>query len=237
MKESRRVKFQLESIRKADNMTEQLVCDGIDLKWMNGGDSDDEEESDSSPATKFHEKMSCRGKIRRLLLRKARSRIIFTFFDVVVKALCCVLYFVRVQTDDINRYKCGGGMCLNGTEPEVAVTNEEDGMKFTSAEINWHVLLWVHRPLPLWIVQVVLAVASFSKTLLLLFITKENKLEQVTSFLFVMEVICSLPFIVTIFYPVILMNLYVPAFLNCWLLKNAIERLFVSRIYYKKIGC
>ncbi|XP_063407374.1 potassium channel subfamily T member 2-like isoform X1 [Mytilus trossulus] len=220
------VTFQMDAYNKADTMTEQLVCDGIDLKWMAGGDSDDEEELEISPTTKFHEKMSCRGKVRRLLLRKARSRIIFTFFDVVVKVLCCVLYFVRVQTDDINRYKCGGSMCLNGTEPEVSISNEEDGMKFTSSEINWHVLLWVHRPLPLWIVQVVLAVASFSKTLLLLFITKENKLEQITSFLFVMEVICSLPFIVTIFYPVILMNLYVPAFLNCWLLKSAIERLF-----------
>ncbi|VDI33756.1 Hypothetical predicted protein [Mytilus galloprovincialis] len=131
------VTFQMDAYNKADTMTEQLVCDGIDLKWMAGGDSDDEEELEISPTTKFHEKMSCRGKVRRLLLRKARSRIIFTFFDVVVKVLCCVLYFVRVQTDDINRYKCGGSMCLNGTEPEVAISNEEDGMKFTSAEINW----------------------------------------------------------------------------------------------------
>lgn len=31
----------------------------------------------------------------------------------------------------------GGNVCYNNTEPSLSITNEEDGMVFTSAEINW----------------------------------------------------------------------------------------------------
>ena len=121
-------------------MAEQSLCDGIDLKWMYEGNSDEEDDTDSSP-TKIHEKMSTRARLRRILLRTTKSRIISTFFDIVVKGLCCLLYFVRVQLDHVQTYE-------------------------------WYVLVWVYRPLPLWIVQIVLAVATFSKTIILLCISK-----------------------------------------------------------------
>ena len=192
---------------------------------MYEGNSDEEDDTDSSP-TKIHEKMSTRARLRRILLRTTKSRIISTFFDIVVKGLCCLLYFVRVQLDHVKYYECNGHPCHNNTEPILPITNENDGMVFSSSEINWYVLVWVYRPLPLWIVQIVLAVATFSKTIILLCISKDSKLEQVTSSSFILEVVCSLPFIVTVFYPMLLRHLFAPAFLNCWLLKNAIERFF-----------
>ena len=117
-------------------MAEQSLCDGIDLKWMYEGNSDEEDDTDSSP-TKIHEKMSTRARLRRILLRTTKSRIISTFFDIVVKGLCCLLYFVRVQLDHVQTYECNGHPCHNNTEPILPIANENDGMVFSSSEINW----------------------------------------------------------------------------------------------------
>ena len=81
------VTFELEDLYEEDTMAEQSLCDGIDLKWMYEGNSDEEDDTDSSP-TKIHEKMSTRARLRRILLRTTKSRIISTFFDIVVKGLC-----------------------------------------------------------------------------------------------------------------------------------------------------
>ena len=68
-------------------MAEQSLCDGIDLKWMYEGNSDEEDDTDSSP-TKIHEKMSTRARLRRILLRTTKSseyflKIIIIFFRIV----------------------------------------------------------------------------------------------------------------------------------------------------------
>lgn len=205
------------------------VCDGIDLKWMyDSDDSDEDEWYSSSPVKDLSHEVSFRGRLRKIIVRNAKVRLIGTIFDITIKSALCVLYFLRVQMDDHTGYQCAGNACAVNTTPAVTPTDADDGMVHSSAAINWHVLLWVWRPLPLWGVQVVLSLATFIKALLFIFIAKGNqsRLDTMVQSMFILEVICSGPFIVTLAYPLMLKDLFVPSFLNCWLARYALERLF-----------
>ncbi|CAO2598327.1 Potassium channel subfamily T member 1, partial [Lemmus lemmus] len=73
--------------------------------------------------------------------------------------------------------------------------------------------------------QVVVATISFSETVLLIYLSyKGNIWEQVFHVPFVLEMINTLPFIITVFWPP-LRNLFIPVFLNCWLAKHALENM------------
>lgn len=205
---------------------EPHVCDGIDLKWMYASDSEEEDDWSSNSPVVLTQELSLKGKIRRLLFRNARTRLGSTLFDIIVKLTLCVLYITRIQFDEVELYACGGSPCGENNTYQIYPDNKDDGMIFSSAEINWQVLLWVHRPEPIWIIEVILAVFTFSKALLFIFISKLGKVELMTKPAFILEVICSFPLIVTLTYPMLLRNLYVPTFLNCWLAKRAMERLF-----------
>ncbi|XP_078333726.1 potassium channel subfamily T member 2-like isoform X2 [Crassostrea virginica] len=206
--------------------SEPHVCDGIDLKWMYASDSEEDEDWNSNSPVVLTQELSLKGKIRRLLFRNAKTRLGSTLFDIIVKLILCVLYIIRIQFDDLETYACGGNPCRENSTYQVYPENENDGMKFSSAEINWQVLLWVHRPDAVWIIEVILAFFTFSKALLFIFISKLGKVELMTKPAFILEVICSLPLIITLTYPMLLKNLYVPTFLNCWLARRAMERLF-----------
>ncbi|XP_060085244.1 potassium channel subfamily T member 2-like [Ylistrum balloti] len=228
------------------------VCDGIDLKWMYDSDDSDDNEwkrrnsklfrrvrqsgsiavdspvHGSAPVKDLSHEVSFRGRLRKVIVRNSKARLIGTIFDITIKSLMCCLYFLRVQLDDHTTYHCGGEACLNNTLPDVNPTNQDDGMVHSSAAINWHVLLWVYRPLPLWIVQVVLSLASFVKALIFIFIAKGNqsRFDTMLQSNFILEFICSAPFIFTACYPMLFRNLFVPSFLNCWLARFALEKLF-----------
>ncbi|NXW07721.1 KCNT2 protein, partial [Fregetta grallaria] len=53
---------------------------------------------------------------------------------------------------------------------------------------------------------------------------KGNIWEQILRISFLLEIINAVPFIITIFWPV-LRNLFIPVFLNCWLAKHALENM------------
>ncbi|XP_048780115.2 potassium channel subfamily T member 2-like isoform X2 [Ostrea edulis] len=214
---------------------EPHVCDGIDLKWMYASDSEEEDDWNSNSPVVLTQELSLKGKIRRILFRNAGTRLGSTLFDIIVKLTLCILYVIRIQFDNVETYACGGKPCGGNNTYQVYPKNEDDGMIFSSSEINWPVLLWVHRPEPIWIIEVTLAIFTFSKALLFIFISKLRldrtpwqlgKVELMTKPAFILEVVCSLPLIVTLTYPMMLTNLYVPTFLNCWLAKRAMERLF-----------
>ncbi|XP_069333214.1 potassium channel subfamily T member 1 isoform X7 [Eulemur rufifrons] len=77
----------------------------------------------------------------------------------------------------------------------------------------------------LWVIQVIVAIISFLETMLLIYLSyKGNIWEQVFRVSFVLEMITTLPFIITIFWPP-LRNLFIPVFLNCWLAKHALENM------------
>uniref|UniRef100_A0A8C1HZY4 Potassium sodium-activated channel subfamily T member 1b n=1 Tax=Cyprinus carpio carpio TaxID=630221 RepID=A0A8C1HZY4_CYPCA len=54
-----------------------------------------------------------------------------------------------------------------------------------------------------------------------------NIWEQIFQISFIIEMINTVPFIITIFWPP-LRNIFVPVFLNCWLAKSALENMIVS---------
>ncbi|BFZ21583.1 hypothetical protein BsWGS_24622 [Bradybaena similaris] len=122
--------------------------------------------------------------------------------------------------DNPTDYACGGVAC------NLTATDSDDGGGFTSTNINWYVLLWVHRPLPLWIVEIVLSVITLFKSLILVLVTaKGNILVVVASKYFFLEVFCSLPIVVSALWPPLLQHIFFPTFLNCWLALMSFRRL------------
>uniref|UniRef100_A0A8C2FIS7 Si:dkey-21e5.1 n=1 Tax=Cyprinus carpio TaxID=7962 RepID=A0A8C2FIS7_CYPCA len=66
-------------------------------------------------------------------------------------------------------------------------------------------IFWVNRRVPVWAIQ-------------------GNIWEQIFQISFIIEMINTVPFIITIFWPP-LRNIFVPVFLNCWLAKSALENM------------
>uniref|UniRef100_A0A8U8C6F4 Potassium sodium-activated channel subfamily T member 1 n=1 Tax=Geospiza parvula TaxID=87175 RepID=A0A8U8C6F4_GEOPR len=98
----------------------------------------------------------------------------------------------------------------------VLLDNPEEG-------IGWSHIFWVDRKTPLWAVQVsspCWVLSNFS----LVSIPQGNIWEQIFRISFILEMINTVPFIITIFWPP-LRNLFIPVFLNCWLAKYALENM------------
>lgn len=204
---------------------EQADCDGIDLKWMHPHSSDEEtddivdvDRDGVFPVKYYTHELSLRGRFRRFFIRNPTSRIYNTVFDLVAKSILCLLYVVRVCMDDHKSYACAGEPC----PPSVL---EETSSGFTSTNINWYVLLWVDRHISTWIIEVVICVITFVKACLYFFATKGNLMDRILSQYFLLEVLCSVPTIATVCYPMLLKNMFVPLFLNCWLARVALKRL------------
>ncbi|KAK0138310.1 Potassium channel subfamily T member 1 [Merluccius polli] len=93
------------------------------------------------------------------------------------------------------------------------------------SDINWELIFWVDRKLPVWAIQVIVAIISFLETMLLMYLSyKGNIWEQIFHVSFLLEMINTVPFIITIFWPPI-RNIFIPVFLNCWLAKCALENM------------
>ncbi|XP_016121468.1 potassium channel subfamily T member 1-like, partial [Sinocyclocheilus grahami] len=70
---------------------------------------------------------------------------------------------------------------------------------------------------------VIVASISFMEAMLLMYLSyKGNLWEQIFQVSFLLEMLNTVPFIITIFWPP-LRNLFIPVFLNCWLAKCALE--------------
>uniref|UniRef100_A0A665TT35 Si:dkey-21e5.1 n=1 Tax=Echeneis naucrates TaxID=173247 RepID=A0A665TT35_ECHNA len=75
------------------------------------------------------------------------------------------------------------------------------------------------------LLQVTVALISFLETMLITYLSyKGNIWEQIFQISFILEMINTVPFIITIFWPP-LRNIFVPVFLNCWLAKGALENM------------
>ncbi|KTF76001.1 hypothetical protein cypCar_00038067, partial [Cyprinus carpio] len=71
--------------------------------------------------------------------------------------------------------------------------------------------------------NVIVASISFMEAMLLMYLSyKGNIWEQIFQVSFLLEMLNTVPFIITIFWPP-LRNLFIPVFLNCWLAKCALE--------------
>ncbi|KAG5211005.1 hypothetical protein JEQ12_013434 [Ovis aries] len=134
-------------------------------------------------------------RLKLFFIKNQRSSLRIRLFNFSLKLLTCLLYIVRVLLDD------------------------------PALGIGWAPILWVERKVALWAIQVIVAIISFLETMLLIYLSyKGNIWEQIFRVPFILEMINTLPFIITIFWPP-LRNLFIPVFLNCWLAKHALENM------------
>ncbi|XP_076828197.1 potassium channel subfamily T member 2 [Brachyhypopomus gauderio] len=86
-------------------------------------------------------------------------------------------------------------------------------------------IIWVERNIFLWALQVVIAVICLCETILLTYLSyKGNLWEQILRITFVLEIINTVPFLITLLYSP-LQKLFIPVFLNCWLAKYTLENM------------
>ncbi|CAH2312481.1 potassium channel subfamily T member 2 isoform X1 [Pelobates cultripes] len=138
---------------------------------------------------------SFKERLKLFFIKNQRSSLRIRLFNFSLKLLSCMLYIVRVLLDH------------------------------PSNDTSWSHILWVNRSLPLWGLQVTVALISLFETILLSYLSyKGNIWEQILRIPFILEIINTVPFIITIFWPP-LRNLFVPVFLNCWLAKHALENM------------
>ncbi|EHB11627.1 Potassium channel subfamily T member 1 [Heterocephalus glaber] len=153
-------------------------------------------------------------RLKLFFIKNQRSSLRIRLFNFSLKLLTCLLYIVRVLLDNPAR----GIGCWGCTKHNYTFNG-------SSSEINWAPILWVERKLTLWVIQVIVATISFLETMLLIYLSyKGNIWEQIFRVSFVLEMINTLPFIITVFWAP-LRNLFIPVFLNCWLAKHALENM------------
>ncbi|NXO28217.1 KCNT1 protein, partial [Cisticola juncidis] len=153
-------------------------------------------------------------RLKLFFIKNQRSSLRIRLFNFSLKLLTCLLYIVRVLLDNPEE----GIGCWECEKQNYTAFNQ-------STNINWSHIFWVDRKTPLWAVQVSIALISFLETMLLIYLSyKGNIWEQIFRISFVLEMINTVPFIITIFWPP-LRNLFIPVFLNCWLAKYALENM------------
>uniref|UniRef100_A0A4W3GEQ9 Potassium sodium-activated channel subfamily T member 1 n=1 Tax=Callorhinchus milii TaxID=7868 RepID=A0A4W3GEQ9_CALMI len=135
-------------------------------------------------------------RLKLFFIKNQRSSLRIRLFNFSLKLLTCLLYIVRVLLDD------------------------------PTEDIGWSPILWVNRTLPLWAIQVmaVPVVGFLAAVIDIVFFCQGNIWEQIFRVTFILEMINTVPFIITIFWPP-LRNLFIPVFLNCWLAKHALENM------------
>ncbi|KAM4878127.1 potassium channel subfamily T member 1 isoform 6-T6 [Thomomys bottae] len=153
-------------------------------------------------------------RLKLFFIKNQRSSLRIRLFNFSLKLLTCLLYIVRVLLDNPDLgIGCWGCMKYNYT------------YNGSSSEFHWAPILWVERKMALWVIQVIVATISFLETMLLIYLSyKGNIWEQIFRVSFILEMINTLPFIITVFWPP-LRNLFIPVFLNCWLAKHALENM------------
>uniref|UniRef100_A0A673YZ14 Potassium sodium-activated channel subfamily T member 1 n=1 Tax=Salmo trutta TaxID=8032 RepID=A0A673YZ14_SALTR len=136
-------------------------------------------------------------RLKLFFIKNQRSSLRIRLFNFSLKLLTCALYVIRVALDD----------------PE-----QVTGVPWLDCSPGSMFLLSV-------LLQVTVALISFLEAMLLTYLSyKGNIWEQMFQISFILEMINTVPFIITIFWPP-LRNIFIPVFLNCWLAKCALENM------------
>ncbi|KAM9546641.1 potassium channel subfamily T member 1 isoform 1-T1 [Salvelinus alpinus] len=157
-------------------------------------------------------------RLKLFFIKNQRSSLRIRLFNFSLKLLTCALYVIRVALDDPEQVT---GVCVNCQNRTSTATAESTEI----TDINWELIFWVNRRVPVWAIQVTVALISFLEAMLLTYLSyKGNIWEQMFQISFILEMINTVPFIITIFWPP-LRNIFIPVFLNCWLAKCALENM------------
>ncbi|XP_012538208.1 potassium channel subfamily T member 1 isoform X4 [Monomorium pharaonis] len=159
-------------------------------------------------------------------IKNQRSSLRIRLANLFLKLLTCFLYIFRVVTENDPTFAACYG-CTPGNKTEFLASQNLTEEEFQEhPTINWDAILWVRRPLELWVVQVILAMVSLTEALLLAYLGyKGNVWQQLLSFHFILELVNTIPFTITLLYPP-MRHLFIPVFLNCWLAKHSLENMF-----------
>uniref|UniRef100_A0A3B3BT76 Potassium sodium-activated channel subfamily T member 1 n=1 Tax=Oryzias melastigma TaxID=30732 RepID=A0A3B3BT76_ORYME len=146
-------------------------------------------------------------RLKLFFIKNQRSSLRIRLFNFALKILTCALYILRVSLDDPKE--------INPRSASRTISSLKSH-KESAGE-------FIHLPLSL--LQVTVALISFLETMLITYLSyKGNIWEQFFQISFILEMINSVPFIITIFWPP-LRCIFVPVFLNCWLAKGALENM------------
>uniref|UniRef100_A0A8C4NHP9 Potassium sodium-activated channel subfamily T member 1 n=1 Tax=Eptatretus burgeri TaxID=7764 RepID=A0A8C4NHP9_EPTBU len=158
-------------------------------------------------------------RLKLFFIKNQRSSLRIRLFNFALKVLTCVLYICRVLLEEPHLEES-----YLGTDCKPCW--EHNGTAAKSAlPINWSAIFWVERDVRLWACQVTVALISFLETMLLIYLNyKGNICEQILQISFILEMVTTVPFIVTIFWPP-LRNIFIPVFLNCWLAKLSLQNM------------
>ncbi|XP_008421912.1 potassium channel subfamily T member 2 isoform X1 [Poecilia reticulata] len=166
-------------------------------------------------------------RLKLFFIKNQRSSLRIRVFNFCLKLLTCLLYIIRVMTDRPGQGTGGNHSSVQQNAPNgnnKCVDCQWNG-SVQDREINWDLIFWVERKAPVWAIQVIVAIISFLETMLLMYLSyKGNIWEQIFQISFLLEMINTVPFIITIFWPSI-KDLFIPVFLNCWLAKCALENM------------
>ncbi|XP_015211019.2 potassium channel subfamily T member 2 isoform X1 [Lepisosteus oculatus] len=160
-------------------------------------------------------------RLKLFFIKNQRSSLRIRLFHFSLKLLSCFLYICRVLLDDPTKGNGCMGDCGRYTDVLWGCSNQT----YTLLGIDWSPIIWVRRSLPLWGLQVAVALISLFETMLLTYLSyKGNIWDQILRVPFILEMINTVPFFITIFW-IPLRNLFIPVFLNCWLAKHALENM------------
>ncbi|KAM3599871.1 uncharacterized protein V6R79_013231 [Siganus canaliculatus] len=166
-------------------------------------------------------------RLKLFFIKNQRSSLRIRVFNFCLKLLTCLLYIIRVVTD--NPVQSASAIHSAGQQSAPTGNNKCVDCQWNGSvqdrDINWELIFWVDRKVPVWAIQVIVAIISFLETMLLMYLSyKGNIWEQIFQVSFLLEMINTVPFIITIFWPSI-RNIFIPVFLNCWLAKCALENM------------
>ncbi|KAK0151024.1 Potassium channel subfamily T member 1 [Merluccius polli] len=166
-------------------------------------------------------------RLKLFFIKNQRSSLRIRLFNLSLKLLTCALYVLRVY---LEVPKQGNGEA-DASEPHHLLTSTLINLLFYRNKLFYYTLssreliFWVKRRDSVWAIQVTVALISFLETMLITYLSyKGNIWEQIFQMSFILEMINTVPFIITIFWPP-LRNIFVPVFLNCWLAKCALENM------------
>uniref|UniRef100_A0A8C7XC04 Potassium sodium-activated channel subfamily T member 1a n=1 Tax=Oryzias sinensis TaxID=183150 RepID=A0A8C7XC04_9TELE len=166
-------------------------------------------------------------RLKLFFIKNQRSSLRIRVFNFCLKLLTCLLYIIRVMTDNPGQGTSSSHIAVqqNAANGNNKCVDCQWNGSVQDREINWELIFWVDRKLPVWAIQVIVAIISFLETMLLMYLSyKGNIWEQIFQVSFLLEMINTVPFIITIFWPSI-RNIFIPVFLNCWLAKCALENM------------
>ncbi|XP_033502017.1 potassium channel subfamily T member 1 isoform X1 [Epinephelus lanceolatus] len=170
-------------------------------------------------------------RLKLFFIKNQRSSLRIRVFNFSLKLLTCLLYIIRVVTDNPGQGTSTSASASHSVGQQNAPSGNNKCVdclssgSFQDREINWELIFWVDRKVPVWAIQVIVAIISFLETMLLMYLSyKGNIWEQIFQVSFLLEMINTVPFIITIFWPSI-RNIFIPVFLNCWLAKCALENM------------